>query len=79
MARLAKNQSTKRLTLELNETVRDRLEELRDEVKADSLTEVIRRALALYDYAWLMKRRGRTLCFRDERDPKAAAREVEFF
>ncbi|HVW24137.1 MAG TPA: hypothetical protein VHC69_02135 [Polyangiaceae bacterium] len=35
--------------MELTERVRDRLERLRQQTEADSLTEVIRRALTLYD------------------------------
>jgi hypothetical protein len=37
-----------RLNLEIAPAVRDRLERLRDETEAESLTEVIRRALAVY-------------------------------
>jgi hypothetical protein len=37
-----------RLNLELSESVRDRLEQLRIETDADTLVEVVRRALAVY-------------------------------
>ena len=45
----AKNQEKVRLNLELSETVRDQLEELKTKSDATSVTEVIRRSLALYD------------------------------
>lgn len=38
-----------RLSLELPERIRARMEELRTIGESDSLTEVVRRALALYD------------------------------
>lgn len=38
-----------RLNLEVKPTVRDRLERLKDSTEAESLTEVIRRALATYE------------------------------
>lgn len=49
MPRPAKNIPTSRLTLEMAEVVRKQLEHLRDQTHADSLAEVIRRALAVYD------------------------------
>lgn len=49
MARIAKNNPTSRLSLEMAESVRKQLEHLRDQTNADSLAEVIRRALAVYD------------------------------
>ena len=49
MPRLPRTTPTSRLTLEMAETVRKQLEHLRDQTAADSLTEVIRRALAVYD------------------------------
>lgn len=49
MPRIARSQPTSRLNLEIAEQVREKLERLRDSTNADSLTEVIRRALAVYD------------------------------
>jgi hypothetical protein len=37
------------LSLELQVSVRERMEALRDETNADSITEVIRRALSVYE------------------------------
>ena len=41
-----------RLTLAVSPDVRARMEKLRDETGADSLTEVIRRSLAVYEFLW---------------------------
>lgn len=41
-----------RLNLEMSEEVRARLEGLRQRTDADSLAEVVRRALAVYDLLW---------------------------
>jgi hypothetical protein len=49
MARPASVHEKKRLTLELPAPVRERLDQLRERTGAESVTEVIRRALALYD------------------------------
>lgn len=49
MPRPARNEAKVRLNLELPERVRERLERVRVMSEADSLTEVIRRALSVYD------------------------------
>lgn len=49
MTRLRKSESRVRLSLETSKQVRDRLEVLRVRTGADSLTEVVRRAVAVYD------------------------------
>jgi hypothetical protein len=43
------------------QSVRDRLELLRDRTEADSLAEVVRRALAVYDVLWEEKAKGNRL------------------
>ncbi len=58
MARPRKSEPTSRLTLDLSVSVRERLDELKTKTQADSLVEVIRRALAVYDYLWDEKGRG---------------------
>jgi hypothetical protein len=58
MPRTAKTVETSRLTLEMAVSVRKRLEHLRDRTEADSLAEVIRRALAVYDVLWDEKEKG---------------------
>ena len=50
MARRASTTEKVRLNLNLSKRVNDRLEELRDETDADSITEVIRRSIAVYDH-----------------------------
>ncbi|HVK71265.1 MAG TPA: ribbon-helix-helix protein, CopG family [Polyangium sp.] len=63
-----------RLELELPERVRARLEELRAMNGADSLTEVVRRALATYDVLLTATRnRGNTIV---QRSHDGAEREV---
>ena len=49
MPRPASKEAKVRLNLELPERVRERLERVREMSEADSLTEVIRRALTVYD------------------------------
>ncbi len=49
MSRPANKESRVRLNLDLPERVRERLERVRVLSESDSLTEVIRRALAVYD------------------------------
>ena len=41
MGRLAKNRPSVRLSLEMDKSVREALEKLRDDTKADTLAEVI--------------------------------------
>jgi hypothetical protein len=56
-----------RLNLELPERIRVRLEDLRTMSESDSLTEVIRRALALYDVVLTStKRDGQKIFLRDK-------------
>lgn len=52
MARIAKKKESVRLNLEMSLQVRERLENLREQTDADSLTEVVRRALAVYEYLY---------------------------
>lgn len=48
MPRLPRSKTMVRLSLELAEDVRKKLEELRDATNADSLAEVVRRSLCVY-------------------------------
>lgn len=66
MPRLPKPQATTRLNLQLTTQVRERLESLQEKTEADSLTEVIRRALAVYEFLLHEKAAGnRVLIDRD--------------
>jgi len=55
-----------RLTLDLSLPVRQELTELRDLTQADSLTEVVRRALAVYSFVVKAKVGGGKLLLRDD-------------
>ncbi len=57
MPRQAPKTEKVRLNLEVHPAVRDRLERLRDVSGADTLTEVVRRALAVYEV--LLEREAR--------------------
>ena len=55
-----------RLHLEVPDRVRERIEHLRELSDADSITDVIRRALAVYDAVLTASREeGRTVIIRD--------------
>ncbi len=58
MPRLPSNRPKTRLNLEVSKSVRERMERLKDETEADSLTEVIRRALAVYELLWDQRKDG---------------------
>lgn len=58
MARLPKNKETARLSLEISLPVRERLDQLRTLSDADSLTEVVRSALAVYEVILKEVKRG---------------------
>jgi len=58
------NRKTSRLSLEMTDVTRQKLEALRDSTQADSLTEVLRRSLAVYGYLWDEKKNGATIVVR---------------
>jgi hypothetical protein len=60
MARSSNGPKT-RLSLEMSDQARAMLENLRVKTDADSLAEVIRKALAVYDLVWTAKEKGKTL------------------
>lgn len=66
MPRIAKGSKTVRLNLEMRETVRQRLEQLRERTDADSMTEVIRRAIDVYDFLMTAKENGQRVVIRDD-------------
>jgi hypothetical protein len=71
MPRPAKSIPKARLNLELAAEVKSKLEELRDATKADSLGEVIRRAVSIYGFLLDERRSGRQVISRglgDERE-----------
>ena len=64
MARIPKRVPTRRLNLEMTETVREKLETLREKTSADSLSEVIRRSLSFYELLVDEVRQGRNVVIR---------------
>lgn len=53
-----------RLNLEVSLAIRDRLELLREQSEAESMTEVIRRALAIYEHLLAHSAQGGTILLR---------------
>jgi hypothetical protein len=55
-----------RLNLEIGKEVRERIEELMDETGARSLTDVVSRALAVYDFLCKQKKKGGKILIQDD-------------
>tara|TARA_Y100000589_G_C27117327_1_gene614832 strand:- start:503 stop:730 length:228 start_codon:yes stop_codon:yes gene_type:complete len=70
MARPKKNEARARLNLDLPQSARERLETLRIETEADSLAEVIRRSLALYELLWQQQQQGVQIIARKDDEEK---------
>ena len=51
----------KRVTFMMPQRILDRLEELQNKADAGSLSEVLRRAAAVYDFLWTEKENGSTI------------------
>lgn len=71
MGRIATSRVKRRLNLETSVEVRDELVSMRDETGADSLSEVIRRALSIYAFIIRQVRDGATVVIKkdgEERD-----------
>lgn len=66
MPRIARTTPKNRINLELPSEVKSRLEALRETTNADSLSEVIRRSLAVYDFLWQEKVKGASTFIRSE-------------
>ena len=54
-----------RMNLEMRPEIRDRLERLSDETGM-SLSEVVRKSLAVFDLVWCERQKGRKIVVRDE-------------
>ena len=52
--------------MDLPESLRHRLENLQEQTDADSLSEVMRRALAVYDFLWQEKLKGSATIVKDD-------------
>lgn len=70
MTRPARKKPTSRLTLELAQAVRDRIELLKDRTEAESISEVIRRALAVYELLWTQREKGNRVVIEGESGSK---------
>lgn len=66
MSRYKRTEPRVRLNLDFPETVRDRLERLRQDSEADSLKEVVRKAIALYERAIQTSNKGGQIILREE-------------
>lgn len=65
MARIRIDRNKVRLQIEMTELVREQIESLRDKTQADSLSEVIRRAIAVYGFIFNEKNRGCAIIAKD--------------
>lgn len=73
MPRPKQEQEKRKLTLELSLPVRERLTSLQQRSEADSLTEVIRRSLALYDLLLAARDNGEEIIIRSSAGEKKLA------
>ena len=62
--------STVRLNLTLSVEAKRQLEKLKKETKADTLTEVIRKAIKLYDVAMQCEKNGEQLVLKSDKGEK---------
>lgn len=60
-----KKKATTRMNLEMSQVVRDRMTRLGNETD-QSFAEVIRKALAVYEFVWSEKKKGASILVRDE-------------
>ena len=70
MPRLKKPGETQRLNLLTTKEVRQKMEELQAKMGADSLGEVIRRSMAVYDYLLRENEKGSKLVVRSKQGEK---------
>jgi hypothetical protein len=66
MGRPTREVSKIRLNLDMSPEVKARIEQIRDQLYADSMGEVIRRALAVYDFFLEEQAAGNTIIARRE-------------
>ena len=63
--RQARTQPKIRINLDMHEEVKAQLEDIRDRTNADSMGEVVRRAVALYGFLLQEKQKGSALRMRN--------------
>ena len=73
MPRPKQEQEKRKLTLELSLPVHERLRSLQQRSEADSLTEVIRRSLAVYDLLLAARENGEEIILRSSGGEKTLA------
>ncbi len=61
-----KHEESSNLTIKITTSVKERLDKLQDQSDASSLTEVIRRSLALYDILLNSLSKGEEILLRDK-------------
>lgn len=64
--KMANQNDTVRLNLRIRASMRDQLERVKEDAQAESLTQVLRNALVLYDALLAETKNGKTLVLRDE-------------
>lgn len=74
MPRPARKSPTTRLSFDVAEPIRHKIESLRDVTHADSMTEVVRHALDVYEFVCAEKSKGKIIVEK----PSGDAREVVF-
>ncbi|TWU19573.1 hypothetical protein [Allorhodopirellula heiligendammensis] len=65
MSRQPTKREMTRLNLAVTKDIRDRIEAIRDDTHAESVTEVIRRALAVYDLLLIKSKDGGQVLIRN--------------
>lgn len=73
MARIAGTAKKTRLSLELSNTARERLNVLRELSDSDSLTEVVRRSAAVYELLLDHQREGYEIVLRKDGEERVLA------
>lgn len=63
---MTNKKDTVRLNLRIRSSTRDRLERVKEDAQAESLTQVLRNALVLYEALLAESQKGKTLVLRDE-------------
>ena len=78
MAKQAQDSKKTRLNFELNDKIRQTLEDLKDQADASSYADVIRRALALYTLLHNEKQNGRRVGTLPPEGDNGTEREIVF-
>ena len=66
MPRKPRKEKKVRLNLDMPASLRPRVDALQEMTEASTMSEVIRRAVAVYEFLWIQKKAGRVPCLRDD-------------